>query len=268
MEHLLQRIGGTLGAALVGACLLSNTASAGLLCAVGTAGFGCAGPGIANDSGLGFTSITNLGVNFLLADGLAVSLDINETFTGNLGANPTLSATMRVTNVVAQNLGPLAVSDNIYFLSDVFNPSVPGTGGVGAVGQYGAAAALGAPPVAGVYSASSQAQMNFLFAPLFGLGLAPGFSYTTPSTFAVGAPALPFTFYEWARGPAAGGVVQLVGGLNFTLAPGSEIFLPGSVVVDDNDPATFISETPEPATFAGIGSGLVGLAMYFRGRRK
>jgi hypothetical protein len=221
---------------------------------------------VANLSGLGGGVAANT-LTFTLADGLVVHFDIAEVITGNVLGNPTISATLRLTNVYAINTALTPVSDNIYIFSDVFNPSIAGTAGVGVVGYYGAAPGIGFLPVGGAYAASSQAQMNFLFAPLFGPGAAPGFSLTTPSTFIAGVFPFPTAFYEWARTPSPGGIVQLVGGLNFTLGVGSEIYMPGSLIVDDNDPGTFASEAPEPATFAGIGSGLIGLAI-FRRRRK
>jgi PEP-CTERM motif len=252
------------------ACIVPQPASAGALCAVGTgAVFACAGPGVADLSGQGPQSFTNIGVNFVLNDGLAVSFNINETITGNgLGQNTT-SAVLRISNLVAADVGLGNINDNIYIFSDVFNPSVAGTAGVGAIGLYGAIPALGVVPAGGVYAASSQAQMNYLFAPVGvgGPGVAPTLSLTTPSTFAIGAPAAPFTFYEWARAPIIGGVVQLVGGLNFQLTSGSEIYMPGSLIVDDNDPDAFNSEAPEPASFGVMGSGLVGLALLVRRRR-
>src|SRR5436190_2081353 len=96
------------------ACAVPQQASAGALCAVGTSGFGCAGPGVVDLSGVGAVSVTNLGVNFLLADGLAISFDINETITGNLGGGATSSAVLRISNLVAANIGLAPVNDNIY----------------------------------------------------------------------------------------------------------------------------------------------------------
>jgi len=241
------------------------SANAGLLCGIGTGGFGCAGPGVADFSGFGNVSITNLGVNFVLADGLAVSFDINESITGNLGAGATTSAYIRITNLVAEDIGLGAVSDNIYIFSDVFNAAVAGTAGVGAVGFYGAIPAIGVAPAAGVYAASTQAQMNYLPFPVLGPVAAPAFSLTTPSTFAIGAPAVPFFFYEAARSGIGAGTRQLVGGLNFTLSSGSEIYMPGSLIVDENDPSQFASEVPEPMTLSLMGCGMLALA--FAGRR-
>ncbi|MCU1235405.1 MAG: hypothetical protein JWP63_3372 [Candidatus Solibacter sp.] len=248
------------------ACSISQPASAGVLCAQGTVGFGCAGPGVANVAGAGAVSVTNFGVNFVLADGLAISFDINETITGNLGAGATTSAVIRITNLVAADVGLGPVNDNIYIFSDIFNPSIPGTAGVGAIGVYGAIPPIGVVPAGGFYAASSQAQMNYVFAPV-GLGGPPVLSLTTPSTFAIGNPAVPFTFYEWARTPIPGGVVQLVGALNFQLTSGSEIYMPGSLIIDENDPGAFNSEAPEPVSFAAMGSGLIGLAIWSRRRR-
>src|SRR5260370_13409945 len=251
---------------LAATCLVQTPASAGLVCAAGTAGFGWTRPGIFNDSGLGACSITNLGLSFLLADGLSLSFDINESITGNVG--PTTSAYIRITNLVAKNVGLGAINDNIYFLSDVFNPSAPGTAGVGATGIYGAVGG-GVAPVGGVYASSSQAQMNFLLVPIFGLELAPGFALTTPPTFAIGNPGLPFTFYESARTPfLGGGLVQLVGGLNFHLTSGSEVYLPGSVIVDANTAAAFLSEVPEPGSIVLLSSGLLALVTKIRLRKR
>lgn len=251
-------------------CALPYNASAGVLCAVGTAGFGCAGPGVVNDAGGGAFSITNANLVFTLADNLVLGFTINETVTGNAGVNPTTSAYLRITNLVAADVGPNPVNDNIYLFSDVFNPGVAGTAGVGVVGAYGAIPGIGVIPTFGVYSASSQAQMNFLFAPV-GLGgplAAPLLSLTTPSTFAFGIPGPARAFYEWARAPIGPGVVQLVGGLNFQLTPGSEVYMPGSMIVDENDPSQFNSEAPEPASLTGMGSGLVAIAWMLRRRRR
>jgi hypothetical protein len=245
-------------------CAVPKNGAAGELCGIGTGGWGCGGPGVANLQGVGNVSITNLGVNFVLADGLAVSFNINESITGNLGGGATTSAYLRITNLVAQDIGLGAVNDNVYIFSDVFNPAVAGTAGVGAVGYYGASAP-GLLPAAGVYAASSQAQMNYLLAPLLLPGVAPGFSLTTPSTFAVGAPAVPFFFFEAARANIGGGTVQLVGGLNFQLTSGSEIAMPGSLIIDDNDPSQIDAEVPEPMTLSLMGCGMLALA--FAGRR-
>src|SRR6266496_6115369 len=127
MKHWFKAPVCALAAMFAAVCLVSVPASAGALCAVGTSGFGCTGPGIANLSGTGFNSITNLGLSFLLNDGLLVAFDIKETVTGNLGAGATTSATIRLTNVVAANFGGAPVNDTIYIFSDIFNPSVPGT---------------------------------------------------------------------------------------------------------------------------------------------
>jgi len=255
-------------AALLAALCAVPNSHAGVLCGIGTAGFACGGPGVANLSGLGNVSVTNIGVNFLLADGLSVSFDINESITGNLGAGATTSAYIRITNLIAADVGLGAINDNIYIFSDVFNPGVAGTGGVGALGVYGAIPAFGVVPAGGFYSASSQAQMNFLFAPVLGPAAAPGFSLTTPSTFAIGAPAVPFSFFEVARGPVAAGTVQLVGGLNFQMTSGSEIYMPGSLIVDDNDPGQIAAEVPEPMTLSLMGFGMLGLGVLARRRRQ
>ncbi|HLH15749.1 MAG TPA: PEP-CTERM sorting domain-containing protein [Bryobacteraceae bacterium] len=261
------------GLAFVAAMMLApQPAHAGLLCAVGTGSvFSCVGPGVADDSGLGGVNITNAGLQFTMADGLVFGFDINESITGNAGGNPTTSAYISITNFYAIDTGLGNISDNIYFVSDIFNPSVAGTAGVGATGYYGAAPGLGVVPVFGTYSASSQAQMNYAFgAPIIGAGGVmnnpPTLSLTTPSTFGTFVNAPPFRFFEVARTPIAGGVVQLVGGLNVTLTSGSEVYMPGSDIVDANDAQQYQSETPEPVTCGLFGSGLIGLA--FLKRRK
>lgn len=250
-------------------CAVPHNASAGALCATGTLGFACVGPGVANDAGAGAFSITNTNLTFTFVDGLILHFDINETVTGNAGlAGATTSAYLRLTNVVAANVGGAAINDNIYLVSDVFNPGVAGTAGVGAVGMYGAIPGIGVVPTFGVYNSLSQAQMNYLFAPIGIPGGAPFLSLTTPATFAFGVPGPARAFYEWARAPIGAGVVQLVGGLNFQLNPGSEVYMPGSLIVDENDPSQFNSEAPEPATLAGMGSGLVAIAWMLRRRRR
>lgn len=251
--------------ALIGAlCALPSQSRAGAIGYVGSAGWGVAG--FINDlSCITCVQTWTSPFSVTLADGLVVSGIANETFTQVGGF--TTSAYERITNIAAINTGLGPVTDNVYFFSDAFSPSLPGTAGVGIVGYYGAAGILG--PTGGFYSASSQAQMNYLFAPVFGFVGAPGFSLTTPGTFATCAPCLnPFFFFEAARGVSAGGVVQLVGGINFTLAAGSEIYLPGSVIIDDNDPSVYQSEVPEPTTFAGLGGGLIALAWIRRRGRK
>ena len=73
------------------------------------------------------------------------------------------------------------------------------------------------------------------------------------------SPVPHYSFHASARAPSAPGVVQLVGGLNFQLTSGSEVYLPGSVTVDDNNASIFISETPEPGSMVLLGVGLCAL---------
>jgi hypothetical protein len=258
----------TMGAAalLAAMCLMPHQASAGLLCGVGSLGFGCGGPGVADLSGTGPVNIFNPGLSFTFADGLVLGFDISEQITGNLGGGATTSAWIKITNLYAANVGPGFVNDTFYIFSDVFNPGVAGTAGVGTVGIYGATPGVGVVPVAGVYGASSQAQMNYLLAPLVAPGAAPGLSLTAPQTFGVGLPGAPVVFYSWARTPIGAGTRQLVGALNFQLDPFSEVYMPGSLIVDENDSSEFLSEVPEPATLSFMGLGLAGLGLYRRRR--
>src|SRR4051812_16671784 len=161
---------------------IPHQASAAAVGFVGTGGWGTApGGSVLNFSCVTCITSLNGAWNIVLADGLAVSGLFNETFVTVGGA--TTSAVERITNVSAVNTGGVLVSDNIYFFSDVFSPSILGTAGVGIMGYYGHAG-IGGLPVGGNYGASSQAQMNFLFAPIIAPVAAPGFSLTTVSTFA------------------------------------------------------------------------------------
>jgi hypothetical protein len=244
---------------------LPQTATAGAIGYIGTGGWGLAGPGVANATCVTCVfTWTNLGINFVLADGLAVTMDANETFVEVGGF--TTSAYLRVTNVVAANLSPNLVSDNIYLFSDYFDPSLAGPAGVGVIGEMGTLG-LGA----GFYGASVQGQMNYLISPLINPLAAPGFSLTTPS-FAIDCTVVgpcPVGWYGLTAfvGLAPGGVQQLVGGLNFTLAPNSTIVMPGSMIVEDNDNAAITSEIPEPVSLSLFGGGLIGLAMLRRRKK-
>lgn len=235
-----------------------NRAQAAAIGFTGTGGWGINGA-IADLSC--FNCVVDIAAPFsaALADGLTITGMFRETFVQAGGA--TAFAWLSVTNVRAINIGPNIVSDNVYFFSDVFSPSVPGTAGVGIVGYYGNAGPGGL-PVGGVYAASSQAQMNYLYAPIVAPGGAPTISLTTPSTFVVCNPCISSTrFWEAARvNGLPGGVVQLVGGINFTVGAFDEIYLPGSLILDTNYPDLYNSEVPEPTTF-----GLIGVGMVFAG---
>lgn len=243
-----------------------NQAQAAAIGFTGTGGWGVNGA-IADLSC--FNCVVDIAAPFsaVLVDGLTISGMFRQTFVQAGGA--TTYAWLSVTNVKAINVGPNIVSDNVYFFSDVFSPSVPGTAGVGIVGYYGEAG-LGGLPVGGVYAASSQAQMNYLYAPINAPGGAPTISLTTPSTFVVCNPCLSSTkFWEAARvNGLPGGVVQLVGGINFTVGAFDEIYLPGSLILDTNYPELYTSEVPEPTTFALIGVGMIGAGFARRWRSR
>ena len=228
---------------------------------VGTAGFGSSGL-VLDDSC--FTCIQSYSSNvaFGLPDGLTFSGNVSETLTQVGGT--TTSAYLRVTNILVQDTTGRPVNDNIYLFSDAFDPSIVGTGGVGIVGSY----VNTLRPHGGPVVASMQAQMQFEQVAVQPGVLTFGSSLTTASTFVNCLACSPFSFSEFARGPVLLGTTQLVGVLNFQLSGlGSAVYLPGSVVLDDNDPAVIKSETPEAASNLLFGLGLLALPFAIRKSR-
>jgi hypothetical protein len=192
----------------------------------------------------------------VMADGMSISGFGNETFVENNGV--TTSAWFSITNIVATNFGAAADSDNLYLISDWFAPSLAATAGVGIIGSFINGG--------GFPGDSTQAQMNYLTTPI-GAGIPAGFSLTTAAvTVPGGAPSpLPFVTSVFVNGPIVG-VEQLVGVVNFSLNPGDSEFLPGSLVIEENDPASIMDDAPEPGTFALFGGALAGLAILRRKR--
>ena len=251
--------------------LAPGNARAALLGFQGTGGFIVDGPGIgalgacfpvACDSG--FVAF-NTGA--LLADGLNVQGLVRETVLGD-GLGNTASALLRVTNIVATNtnIAGGVISDNLFLVSDIFNPSVAGTAGVGIFGSFQSTAGAGN----NISFAQTQAQMNYLSTPIgaFG-GPIVSFSLTTVSPFVTCVACSPVGFGAFAiANPVAGGIVQLVGAINFTVGAGSQVVLPGSLLIEDDNDASIISETPEPGTLALFGSAMAGLGFVRRRRRR
>lgn len=228
---------------------------------IGTAGFGSSGL-VLNDSCFTCTQSYTSNVAFGLPDGLAFTGTVNESITQVSGV--TTAAYLRITNIVVQDTTGLPINDNIYLFSDAFNPSIVGTGGVGVVGYYGNTLQ----PAGGPVSASVQAQMQFEQIAVQPGALTFGSSLTTASTSADCVACSPVRFYERARGPVLLGTTQLVGVLNFQLAGlGSSVYMPGSVVLDDNDPGLIQAEAPEAASALLFGIGLIGVAVAGRKRK-
>ncbi len=227
----------------------------------GTAGFGSSGT-VFDDTCLTCVQSYTSNVAFGLPDGLAFSGTINESITQVAGL--TTSAYLRITNIVVQDTTGVALNDNIYLFSDAFDPSIVGTGGVGIVGLYGNTLR----PLGGPVIGSIQAQMQFEQ-----IAVQPGFltlgsSLTTPPSFVNCRACSPLRFYESARGPVLLGTTQLVGVLNVQLSGlGSAVYLPGSVVLDDNDAALIRSETPEMSPLFLCAGGLLGLSLWRFGAR-
>ncbi len=227
---------------------------------VGTAGFGSSGV-VFDDSCFTCVQSYTSNVAFGLPDGLSFSGTVNESIAQVGGF--TASAYLRITNIVVQDTSGLPINDNIYLFSDAFSPSLVGTGGVGILGYYGNVVL----PRGGPVAASVQAQMQFELVAVQPGTLTLGSSLTTPPTFVNCAACSPLGFHEFARGPILLGTTQLVGVVNFRLSGlGSAVYLPGSVILDDNDPALARSEVPETDSVRLVLSGLLGMLLMFRRR--
>ncbi len=240
----------------------SNRAMAAALGFTGTGGFIVDGPGIGNlQGGICFPVACDSGfaafnTGALLADGMVVTGNVREIIQED-GIGDTTAAFLQVTNIVATNTGVARASDTLFLVSDVFDPSLAGSAGVGITGAYVADGA------GNISFASTQAQMNYLLVPVGGFA-APlnNFSLTTPATFVTCVLCGPVPFWEAAFvNPAPGGTVQLVGAINFTVDPGDSIVLPGSLLIEDDDDAVIQAEAPEPGTVFLLGSALLGIGV-------
>jgi len=228
---------------------------------VGTAGFGSSGA-VFDDTCFTCVQSYTSNVAFGLPDGFSFSGTVNESITQVGGF--TTSAYLRITNILVQDTTGLPINDNIYLFSDAFSPSAVGTGGVGIIGYYGNTLL----PRGGPVAASVQAQMQFELIAVQPGTLTLGSSLTTPPTFVNCAGCSPVGFHEFARGPILLGTTQLVGVLNFQLSGlGSAVYLPGSVILDDNDPALARSEVPEEDPVTLVVSGLAGMVLLMFRRR-
>jgi hypothetical protein len=222
---------------------------------VGNVGGGCFP--VACDSGfVGFNT------GELLADGLNVQGLMRQIVQEDVFGN-TLSAMLRVTNIIATNNG-VGVANDIFSSSATSLMSVAGNAEVGIAGSFQSVAGVG-----GNATASTQAQMNYLSTPINALGgPVVSFALTTVSPFVNCVFCSPIPFFAAAFvNNDPGGIVQLVGAINFTAEPGSQIVLPGSLILEDNNSAAITSEAPEPATLLLMGGMLVGLGATRKLRR-
>jgi hypothetical protein len=257
-----------LAAAAVTLYFIPNQANAAIVGFTGTGGFVAVG-GVGN-VGLCFPIACDSGfVAFntqnLLADGLNVQGQVRQIVVGDAFGN-TVSAQLRVTNIIATNtnIGGGLISDDFFIVSDIFNASLPGNAGVGIVGSFQSVAGVG-----GDVAASTQAQMNYLSTPI-GVPVAPivSFSLTTVSPFVNCIVCSPIPFFASAFvNNALGGIRQLVGAINFTAGPGSQIVLPGSLILESNDEAAITAEAPEPETMLLMGVVLSGMVAIRKLRR-
>lgn len=264
--------GFVLAGALVSAAFLTvpNTASAAIIGFGSGNGFATAGQ--VNNIACANCVLNPAFVNFglVLADGMAIQGSVREAVV-QAGGNTT-TALLQVTNIVVTNtnaLGSGLLTDTLFLISDVFSPSLAGSAGVGIIGAY-ANTGIGN-GLNDVDFAFTQAQMNYKTGgALFALGVGgPGsFSLTTGGVGVTCVGCGPIGFWQSVRinGPIVG-VIQLTGGISFTLAPQSQAALPGSLLIDDNDAEAFQSEAPEPATLGLMGSALAGLVWKFRRRK-
>ncbi len=255
-----------LGAAIAAfAMLFTGQAFGAAIGFSGTGGFIVDG-NIANLAGTcaaGCAGAANFNTGALLADGLVVTGTVGE-FIQEDGLGDTTSAFLRVTNLTAVNTGAFAINDTFFVVSDQFDPSLAGPVGVGIIGSFVNAGA----PLGGPVAGAVQAEMNFLTTglitnALFGAPLA-GFFLDTPQPFVNCVACSPIGFWAANFGVGPGGVEQLIGAINFQLAPGSSIVMPGSMIITDNDNSAITSELPEPATNVLLGSALIGLAALRR----
>jgi hypothetical protein len=202
-------------------------------------------------------SAANIIVNFF--DGAMATFDIAGSIRDD-GVNTT-QALFRITNLVLANPTANVVTDTFFFISDTFLPSAPGPVGVGIFGNF---SQMGGGNVA---FASAQGQMNYLTAPLGGGVVPGGFTLTTVDPFVLNFPG-PIGFWAMnVQNDPLGGVVQLVGALQFTLGPGSVVNMPGSMLLSYNDTDALLEEAPEPGTMAVTASGLVGVFALCRRRK-
>jgi hypothetical protein len=248
-------------------CLVPTRASAAIVGFTGTGGFVAVG-GIGNVGGGCFPVACDSGfVPFdtiaLLADGMRVSGFVRQIVQEDIAGN-TVSALLRVTNIIATNNGAGLANDTFFVVSDIFNPSLAGNAGVGIAGSFQSLAGVGGP-----VTASTQAQMNYLSTPINALGgPVVSFALTTVSPFANCVFCSPIPFFAAAFvNNAPGGIEQLVGAINFTAGPGSQIVLPGSLILEDNNSAAITDEAPEPATLLLMGGMLAGLGATRKLRR-
>jgi len=191
--------------------------------------------------------------------GVTVNGDVSFATTDVSGV--TTSALERVSDVTIDNpsISSGWVPVAVVFSSDQFDPTGSELGGVGQSGYFANDSGFG--------DVQAQAQGRMYYQGLAGSGLdegvwtsaiplGPGFD--TPMNggtwFSQSGPV--GFFGSIAQTGTLSGQTQLVGMLTAGAAPGSEVVLPGSFLVEIGDDADLQAEVPEPGSFPLVGAGL------------
>lgn len=250
----MKRVSFSASIVLAFCCTLPDQASAFLL------QFGVGGPTAGSIVNVGAANVNTGLIPFTFVGANATVAGMYGEYIKDVGG-ATTAAMLKVTNLSITNTSGVAINDNLYMVSDIFNPTlVPKPGWAGAKGSY-----LGGPGDL----VTTQTQMNFLTTPINAFVPPTGWSITSPAVSLFN----PAVFYELGTGTVGAGVRQLVGVFNVQLpALGDAVFLPGSIELTDNMLTSEFGGTdadpivPIPPSIVLLGSGLAGLAIVRRKR--
>jgi hypothetical protein len=249
----ISRSFGFLAAAILIAAPSSTRAAA--IWSADAAAINAAAPGAAPPFGAigaignNFFGAANINGGLVLGNGNSYTFASNFAETTTPGIGGTTASALMILNIQitagAANVG--AISDTMWFFSDVFPGTLPGTPGfVGMAGSFSQA------------GGAAQAEMDFNGT----LGGLPASAFLqTPLILSPGANV---GFATLVQAPIPVSTNQLTGLLGFTLNPGESLTLP----FDFSDDVPLTTLVPEPSSMLLMALGVIPLAAVARAKSK